>query len=787
MNSKPRARFGVMFRRRLFANPRRRLRLALVVAVASALLLVGVAPPARACGPFLLQAIFTYDVHPDFPLDNFARGRIGVLQTTYARSYLVAAYRQMSGPALERGEQDALVTLWNERLDLGSAQPPGEQPRARWVEARRRVAGVAEAKEVEQWRAAGEYNYFLNCTDDAFRTAAATLGERIAQRSAEHPSVRAWVEAQDLVFSNCSQGAQIPAPLGADADALSRADRAYQIAAANFYAQRYDDAHAAFEAIARDASSPWRRTALYLAARSLLRKGSLAEGDARAEALVAAERQFQKVLDDQSLNAVHAEARKLLALTRLRLRPEERLRELSQSILGKGSARTLKQDIWDYTVLLDKFVGEETAPSDLKFKTLPAAARRDELADWVLTFQTPDADALAHSLERWQQTRSAAWLVAALTKLDGAHPQAAAIVEAAQVPPDSPAFPSVAFHTARLLAGSGRADDARARLDAWLTQSRAAFPPSALNQMLRLRTTLARDLGEFLQFAQRVPTGFSYDEDGRELPVDKESLAQDEAYKERASGRTLFDADAAAAMNTRFPLALLRQAAAHRALPEHLRREVAVAAWTRSVLLDDRAAGRELAPVLESLMPELKGFLNDEAGAATDEARKFSAVYAILKFPALRPYVDSGVGRTTPPRDIDNYRDNWWCAHTSASPAAPPNTSGGQQQGERQSPAARPAFPNERHALLAGREDARVTALGNAPNYLTRLAIEWATKAPADPRVPEALHLAVRTTRYGCTDEQTTALSKAAHALLHRRYPRSEWARKTPYWFKHGG
>jgi len=52
-----------------------------------------------------------------------------------------------------------------------------------------------------------------------------------------------------------------------------------------------------------------------------------------------------------------------------------------------------------------------------------------------------------------------------------------------------------------------------------------------------------------------------------------------------------------------------------------------------------------------------------------------------------------------------------------------------------------------------------------------------------DPRVPEALHLAVRSTRYGCTDDNTTKFSKQAFQLLHKNYPKSEWAAKTKYWF----
>jgi hypothetical protein len=71
-----------------------------------------------------------------------------------------------------------------------------------------------------------------------------------------------------------------------------------------------------------------------------------------------------------------------------------------------------------------------------------------------------------------------------------------------------------------------------------------------------------------------------------------------------------------------------------------------------------------------------------------------------------------------------------------------------------------------------------------APNYIAQQVIAWATKNPADERVPEALHLAVNTTRYGCTDTQTGRWSKAAYDLLHRKYPNTSWAKKTKYWFK---
>ncbi|HKA53560.1 MAG TPA: hypothetical protein VKJ47_07840 [Candidatus Binatia bacterium] len=61
-----------------------------------------------------------------------------------------------------------------------------------------------------------------------------------------------------------------------------------------------------------------------------------------------------------------------------------------------------------------------------------------------------------------------------------------------------------------------------------------------------------------------------------------------------------------------------------------------------------------------------------------------------------------------------------------------------------------------------------------------RLVITWAKEHPDDPRIPAALHRAVKSARYGCTSGE---LSRQAFQLLHKRYPESEWTRKTKYWY----
>jgi hypothetical protein len=65
---------------------------------------------------------------------------------------------------------------------------------------------------------------------------------------------------------------------------------------------------------------------------------------------------------------------------------------------------------------------------------------------------------------------------------------------------------------------------------------------------------------------------------------------------------------------------------------------------------------------------------------------------------------------------------------------------------------------------------------------LCRETVAWARAHPNDARVPEALHLAVRTTRF-TSGQHTSAFPKQAFVLLHTRYPQSKWAAMTPYWY----
>ncbi len=732
---------------------------------------------ALACGPFTLEAIFVHTVHPTYPLAQFAAGKIGVVQPSYARSYLYTAYRYLSGRSFSPSEQKAMVELWKERLDFSSDNNPEDWSKG-WLEARKKVAGVQDRGTIDVYRSRdkpNEYESYVNCNKDSFDTAAATLNERIAKYGADNPALQSWVEAQDVVFSNCTSGTAIPDPLQPTEDALMRADRAYQIAAANFYATNFDEAKKRFETIAADSSSPWRRTAPYLVARTLIRKASIGAPEQKQDSLSAAESQLAKILADKNLTHLHAAATRLANLVRLRLHPHERIRELGRILVNEKQNDNLKQDLWDYTTLLDSVLSEDAA------QPLPAAGN-DDLTDWIGTLQQTDAGSLDHSLERWQATRTDPWLVAALSKVDAKHPKANELVsQALNVRPAMAAFASARFHAVRLMMESGKNDDARTLLDQLLKTNLARFDESSLNLLRSKRMLLATTLADFLTYAPRIPAALSWNDDGREVPTDDESLSNE---TKSSKNQPRFDYDAGQALNERIPLSVLKEAAKSTTLPEPLRRDLAQATWLRAVILGDTKTADELAPILSALVPELSSLLNDYLSAATPEAKKFAAIYAWLKFPGLEPVVDIGVGRQEPLNKQDSYRDNWWCGA-----AFHPNE--GENESDEEGAVSFTARDTQPLLFLSAAEKAKAeqelkarAVVTAAPNYIAQQVIQWATKNPADQRAPEALHLAVTTTRYGCSDDQTGRWSKAAFDLLHRKYPNTSWAKKTKYWFK---
>ena len=247
--------------------------------------------------------------------------------------------------------------------------------------------------------------------------------------------------------------------------------------------------------------------------------------------------------------------------------------------------------------------------------------------------------------------------------------------------------------------------------------------------------------------------------------------------------------------NTRFPLTILEQAAQSELIPPPIRKEIALAAWARAGLIDQPESQRRLIRLVKEQWPTLAADLDSLTAAVDPVERKRAFIYAVLRHPGIRPALRGSTHRATPIERIDNLRDNWWCGMEGSLDSLKSNREyqtlrdyqrrnpGKKLAAFSQASADVPTFLSESETADAERQIQRLRTIETGPNYLSAQAIQWAKDAPNDPRVPEALHLAVRTTRYGCVDDETPGFSKAAFRLLHRRYPNSDWAKKTKYWY----
>jgi hypothetical protein len=741
--------------------------LSLVLAGASAWALVLGA--AQACGPSFPQAVFTFGSHPDMPLGSFAAGKLGVVLPSYARSYLVIAYRYLTGIPLDPAEQQAVLALWSARLipPSSDSNSPDNVALDTWRAARQAVLGASPAPDIQVDKEIPGSTYYVayaNCLPNAFRTAAQTLFQRITRFGPANPQVRDWLGAQDAVFVNCNDGAAIPTAAAQTADPLGRVDRAYQIAAAHFYAGAFDTALGEFRAIAADAASPWRTLAPYLAARTLVRKATLGagEGEVDTKALAEADRQIGVILADPSLADVHPAALRLRGFVRFRSEPDARRSELAAELCRPKRGPELQQLLADYTLLLDKLIDDGEGEERAAPPPLPQD-RAEDLTRWILLFQAGDGDAAERAVRAWRADGGLPWLVAAISKVEPAHPAVPDLLAAAaNVERQSPGWATVNYQAIRLLVGRGDRDQARARLDGMLADGRSALPQGTVNLLLAQRLPLAGSLDAFARDLQRLPVATSAGE--AELPDDVDGDVVTQGPKESRQPR--MDENGARYVNRAIPLALRRRLVDNDGLTEPLRRELAITGWVRAIVAGDETEARAYAELAGARAPELRDALAAYLAAAPAD-RHFTAVYTLLRSPGLEPFTDWGVGRTTPLGEIDEFRDNWWCRI------------GGTGAEQRHMLAL--AFLSDDERRIAQQQWLALQAVPTGPNYLAAETIVWAQAHPTDPRVPEALHLAVRATRYGCTDDETSQWSNKAFQLLHRRYPKSEWAAKTKY------
>lgn len=674
-------------------------------------------------------------------LSEFAKGKLGVIEPLYQRRYLIGGYRTLSGKPLSQKEAETLYLGGGPtqvRTDGGAATV--------WTQVSQKVKGATGPSFLNTYKAKtgdGSFVSYANCLNDAFDSAVATYGKRAAQWGEKDPRLQEWVKAQDQVFANCSgKDAVIPTEPTAGMDSLLAADRRYQIAAAYFYAEDWQKAREAFQRVAQDSSSPWKESAPYLIARTEIREGTLEES---ADALRRAEQHLQQILDDPAQERWHEASRRLLDYVRLRIDPAPRLQELAAQLTGAQPSPDLAQAAADFLYLYRR----ESEKGD------PALAGSSDLADWMLSFEGHVNDSGPHALEQWKKTRSAAWLIAAL-----AHASDAEALRAARgTDANAPEYEAVTYYGIR-----AEPDPQRKR--SWADEAlKQNVTLSTRNRILAERLAVARDWNEFLRFAPRRPEPKLQSFDDREEDIDRPPVSTGTA--------PLFDADATTILNWNLPLALWEEATRDASLPSNLQLQTAEAAWVRALVLGKDSDAKNLMERVVKLRPSFAAAAHDYLTAPDAGAARFAGIFLLLRTPALISFVEPGAepGDLT---KVSHLGSIGWGFKTGCLPYDP------------NAPHPVPAFLDEAQRAQNEAEWKQMTAAApSGGSFLAAGVMTWARSHPDDSRVPEALHLVVQAGRRACRDYAKPAdYGRPAFELLHRQYPRSEWAQKTKFWYR---
>jgi hypothetical protein len=401
--------------------------------------------------------------------------------------------------------------------------------------------------------------------------------------------------------------------------------------------------------------------------------------------------------------------------------------------------------------------------SDLSKQELDADFKQ-ELNDWIMCLemvrrehQPPPDTGLTTWFWLWRQwnppgavgpepsgePRDRPWLLARLRStygrtagwIDQDPSLLSSLVElASTVTVDEPGFLTAHYHRARLLIDLERLGEAESGIDALLSIDGLSLADE--NRLRDLRSWTATTVHEFLgdTILRPVEVGTWYSGRSALAPVSAEYWNP---------GDRLPTANAIGFFNRLSPNQLL---AVERGedLPGTLRERLIHTAWTRAVVLKEYDVARRVsrrAVELDTSLSRLLRLSDDDLEAA------FEGELTMIRNPQLCPLV-TGV--------FDHRQDRYSCSSassqlTSRLPVAP---------------------------IVAELSDQATMAAMVRGFEIGLSVLEWAEHHADDPRVPEALHRLVDSKR------AAGDISQAAFQLLHRRYPKSQWATKTPYWFQ---
>jgi tetratricopeptide (TPR) repeat protein len=692
---------------------------------------------------------------PDIAIERFQEGKLGVLQPGMQRVYLYTAWRAMilgarvkSSPGLDGGLGRADGSAFGYGWGAGDVETPSKDE---WL----RETRMAESN-------------FGACPIPSNNLALVTIKAINKRKDATPARVKAWVDAQELVSIACKAAENgryrdaaiqlevaAPPPLDNNEPAYWRQLRGYQRAATQFHAEHYAEASAQFSQIGASADHPMRDLGRYLALRSEVRlavkQGQKADETQRQLAYSALEQRGRAILADASLAPLHEATRATLRSVRVQLTPLGAISDLGKYLADAAADPFIDDRLGDWAYAM-RLADERP---DFRVARIKAIRSQYEFIDWIENLRNcayPVGEdktcrvPARHALDRWQRTKSRPWLAASMMMSETLNP---ALEKAATaVEPGAPEYLTVRYHLARLYRLAGRTDEARAVSDAALALD---MSDGSRNLLREERFAVATSVSDATAYMLRVDVDSSRASD---KPVQG---FNDDVLNWLINGLSAADM-----------VVLARQPV----LDAAIRARIASGAWMRADLLGKHDIAKQALDVLEPLAPLLQSEIANYRRAQSPADRRHLMLLTALRF-GLSPKMTES---SAPIEAIDknNVVASNWCSFK-------PDTV--NSDGAKPFPWRLPPMPAPSDRDVVKSELDKLLAFKTATGFIGDHVLARAKSNASDPDLPWLLHVVVASTRGGCLDENAKQLSREAFSVLHKRFPRDEWTKKTPYFY----
>lgn len=445
-----------------------------------------------------------------------------------------------------------------------------------------------------------------------------------------------------------------------------------------------------------------------------------------------------------------------------------------------------------------------------------------------------------HALRRWKNDGGRHWLVAAISRIHPSHPEANNIIKLLYdikkkfmsdnaTDSDYVIYPILLYHSIRLLLAKGMFDQAIELLTGeyrgsdifrikiatealrWLIgngnlveakrlESNIHYWPDAYihhSQTIALRQILAENLEDFMKHNRIQPQN---------------------AYGLHLGTLSVLNLLPVRQLNNVLNMAFV---------PGKDKAAISRAAWMRAYLLNMEELLKELTPKLVDFNPYLKDYIEKQNNLSFKKYKNNYIIYMLLKHPRFTIYVNGKYfGRFRPyyldknidkalQIDVFNHNDNnWWCGFRRDKAwndvenffynyaVALPNYDANygfrryksyleESLEKYQIIRNKVLSENKILSLIDWEELKELEKVPQAPEFLSTKVINWHKNRKTIDKLfedkhllPEALSLAVKTTRYGCNrDGKHGRYSRRAFEILHYNYLSSSFTKKTPYWF----